>query len=556
MKPLSFLLTLLIIFSACDNKRERDLLKDVDSYIQDNPDSALQVLEGMDTLLLNSKSLRAHYSLLYTMALDKNYVDTCDFRLILPALSYYDNHGNSGKEMLSNYYAGRLCENGQDYSRAILYYEKALAKVSPKDYRYQGLIYSSLGDTYCSMYDFEEELSFHSKAYEAFRRAGNLQNILFSMFGLANAYHNNRQFEKADSLYRQICEDVRSSESLILSTKLAMADNLIKSEHFDPQTIKALYDDVIAASWEMTLEDYYEYAYILQLLGDPAFEKILSELSEYPSSHISLWWSGKIEKNKGNYALAEDLFEQSLLLQDEIVKNQLRQSVYKTQSEYYKYESQREKYKNTILKLRYAIIAAILLTVMVVSWLFFRKRQRELWEEKERLMIAVQESENMLSVIKEGAEYEKEKHDEEMFALKKLYASLYQKQFKEIGRYYDPRFKVDPQEMSNKMFEEISSGINTILNEISSSVDKQFEFEQRINHDLDNIVLKIRGDYPKYTEKDIRFICFILAGFDTTTISVLSDMSKENVRVKKMRIRKRLLSNTGPNSSLYHMWFE
>lgn len=547
------LITILLVLSGCRTKSD---VEDVWGYIQERPDSALHVLEGIDTLQLHSASLRAQYSLLYTMALDKNYIDTSDFRLILPALAYYENHGNANGKMLSDYYAGRLCENGQDYSKAILYYEKALAEVSPENYRYQGLIYSSLGDTYSCMYDYEEELASHTKAYEAFKRAGAHQNILFSLFGLANAYHNNRQFETTDSLYRQICGDTCSSEALIHSTKLAMADNMIKSEHFDPKSVKALYDEVLAASGDMTLEDYFEYAYVLQLLGDPASEQTLSALSDYPSSHLSLWWLGKIEKNKGNHELADSLFNQSLRLQDEIIKTQLRQSVYKTQSEYYKYESQKANDQNTIIKLRSAVIAAFLLMTVFLLWLAFKKRERLFLEEKERLISAVQESEKLLAVIKEDVICEKEKHNEEVFALQKLYASLYQKQFRAIGKYYDPRFKVSPEEMTQKMVGKISAGVHDILVQISSSTDKQHAFEQRINHDLDDIVLKIRHDYPKYTEKDIRFICFILVGFDTATISVLSDMSKENVRVKRMRIRNRMLSDTGPNSSLYHAWFE
>ena len=108
MKHSLILLTaILLVLSGC---RTKSNVEDVWGYIQERPDSALHVLEGIDTLQLHSASLRAQYSLLYTMALDKNYIDTSDFRLILPALAYYENHGNANGKMLSDYYAGRLCE--------------------------------------------------------------------------------------------------------------------------------------------------------------------------------------------------------------------------------------------------------------------------------------------------------------------------------------------------------------------------------------------------------------------------------------------------------------
>ena len=57
-----------------------------------------------------------------------------------------------------------------------------------------------------------------------------------------------------------------------------------------------------------------------------------------------------------------------------------------------------------------------------------------------------------------------------------------------------------------------------------------------------------------FSESDIRFICYMVAGFDATTISVLMNISTDNVRVKRSRIRHRILSNEGPNAALYRVW--
>ena len=50
-------------------------LEDIESYIQPRPDSALAAMRSIDTTGLNTGELRAKYSLLYAMALDKNYID-------------------------------------------------------------------------------------------------------------------------------------------------------------------------------------------------------------------------------------------------------------------------------------------------------------------------------------------------------------------------------------------------------------------------------------------------------------------------------------------------
>ena len=75
------------------------VLEDVDSYIQERPDSALAVLESMDTAAIVRPCDIAKYSLLHVMAIDKNYIDTTDLRLIEPAVEYYTKHGSKEDRM-------------------------------------------------------------------------------------------------------------------------------------------------------------------------------------------------------------------------------------------------------------------------------------------------------------------------------------------------------------------------------------------------------------------------------------------------------------------------
>ena len=98
---------------SCKNQGTRATLDDVTSYIQDAPDSALTVLRNIDERSLNTKVLLADYSLLLAAALDKNYVDTSDVRIIQPAIDYYGrSHGNPDKRLKAFFYQGVLFYNG------------------------------------------------------------------------------------------------------------------------------------------------------------------------------------------------------------------------------------------------------------------------------------------------------------------------------------------------------------------------------------------------------------------------------------------------------------
>ena len=95
MKPLPIILLLgLILMVSCTTYQVNRHLNDIESYIQEHPDSALAVLEGIDRTTLISKRNKAHHALLHAMALDKNYVNVTDDSLSRVALNYFDKRGS------------------------------------------------------------------------------------------------------------------------------------------------------------------------------------------------------------------------------------------------------------------------------------------------------------------------------------------------------------------------------------------------------------------------------------------------------------------------------
>ena len=72
------LLLTALILCTCGSLEADKTLADVGAYINERPDSALNVLQSMSERNLNTRELKARHSLLYTMALDKNYIDTTD----------------------------------------------------------------------------------------------------------------------------------------------------------------------------------------------------------------------------------------------------------------------------------------------------------------------------------------------------------------------------------------------------------------------------------------------------------------------------------------------
>lgn len=91
MKRLFYTTLLLCLVTSCSIRDVRNQLKDVESYIAERPDSALAIIESIDSTVLRTKGLQAHHALLHAMALDKNYIDVKDDSLALRCqVSFYE----------------------------------------------------------------------------------------------------------------------------------------------------------------------------------------------------------------------------------------------------------------------------------------------------------------------------------------------------------------------------------------------------------------------------------------------------------------------------------
>lgn len=562
-----FLLMSFLLVS-CDNRQTKSLLHDVETYIQERPDSALRVLRKVDSLTLNTKSLRARYSLLFAMALDKNYIDTTALSILEPTVAYYERLGSPQDKMLSCYYLGRIYANRKDYPNAVIFYSQALRESSADDYYHKGLAYEALANAYSASFNTEEELRNAILAHDCFDKIRD-KNLALSRYKIAQAYHNNEQFDLADSLYSSVYSGLDSTSKLAFYAMEDQVSNDLQREGPDVERDLRLLEYVAEHRGNLTLTSYYEYAYLLLLIGNKSTaENILSQLSEIDESVETMEIRYRIAKYEEHDKEALTLLKGLLLYQNDVVKKQLAQSVFKAQSDYYRLTAEVSEQKSTIANQRSVIILIASLMMAGLLYIVFMKRKTALIREKDRLAQAVEESERLLETVRNRAKQEKEERNKDIFDLKSrnererdkikelrdMYVSLYQKRFYEIGKYYDAASSHRLESIKEKAYHDVISSTQALFEEIASGSEGQKKFEARINADLDDIVSKIRSDFPKLKDDDIRFICYLIVGFDTSTISFLMDISKENVRVKKHRLREKLNGYSGPNETLYRLF--
>ena len=192
-----------LMLSSCADKEVSRALSRADELMWTKPDSALVILKSLDTTALHGKSQKARYSLLYSMALDRNYVETTDARIIMPAVKYYERHGSQDDRLKALFYFGRMQVNAGEYDKAVVTLSRALEYSDEvSDMRMLGFAYSEIAYSYSQTKNFSESRQYYSKAESFFNKAGEHRYSCMMVLDKANDCVSSLAWSEADSLLK------------------------------------------------------------------------------------------------------------------------------------------------------------------------------------------------------------------------------------------------------------------------------------------------------------------------------------------------------------------
>lgn len=122
----AFIVASVVVSCGRNPEIDRQLTK-AEEIMEQHPDSAYMLLDGIDKETLSTKKEKARYALLMSMALDKNYIDTTTFDVLQPAIDYYLDNGTPDEKLRTYYYRGRIFQNGEDYGNAMSSFIKGIS---------------------------------------------------------------------------------------------------------------------------------------------------------------------------------------------------------------------------------------------------------------------------------------------------------------------------------------------------------------------------------------------------------------------------------------------
>ena len=489
------------------------------------------------------------------MALDKNYIDTTDVGVIMPAVDYYGHHGPKDNLMKALFYLGRIQTNAGNYQDAMMSQMKAKSYADEiGDVYWKAMLSSALGYTYSLNLCVTGEISSLEDALELWKEYGDSARVSIAMLNLARAYHNNNELEKSDSLYT-ITEQAGAKNVL-----LYLAGNEMQRSDPNPEKAINLYHEAIASSVPFSIQDYYRYAYALELGGESeSCKNIMSQLESYQEDMRTDYWRYKIAEHQSSYKDAFGYLKAYTAKSDSIVRAQLDQSVYRAQSDYYHLDAQYSEARRRAANLRLFAYGLISLLVILILLATFQNRQKRIQKRNEDLSIMYEEAQQMIASIRiqedlsrKQSESELKELESKLFSLRSSFAKMYQSQFDTIARLLENRKDAVPNFDAAK--EQYAARVSAVLSDIRKGEKGQKEFERLINSELDGIMTKLRTDYSNFKESDFRVLSYLVVGFDATTRSFILGGTANNMRVMKNRLLTYIKNHPTENEELYKVF--
>ena len=524
------LILALALLNSCASRQTAATLDDVETYIQTRPDSALATLRAIDTTTLTTRALRAHYALLHAMALDKNWIDTTDVNVVMPAVEYYDRHPSGLRRAKAWYYLGRIQQNGENRPDASISFLKAERYAeSSDDNDFKGLITLAMSTIYSQTHLHEEALKYAKRAYSLFVEAKDTINASNSLLSIAEDFNNLERYEEADSVYQSLIDNKYLHPNLRseLLCNYAIYCVLHKND-FDKAT--RLFEESILQFGSLhNRNSWGAYAYALSRTGNTIkSNQIFNQLGSGRNSfqrYIYYYWKSLSEAYSGEYRSAYYHQKATSDIQDDNVRKAMRQSAVMAQRDFFEEMNLETQKKARQHQLYTGIAISVLIVSIILLVYFFRSRSKRSAMEKESLIETYKELTG--------------RTEEEKAKVRNQYIQMCQSHFSHIGR-INEMLNVYVRESDNNLYKELRKSIQRVgLDE-----DSQQRFEKMLDDSFDGVMTHFRETFPGKKQRFYQLVSYLFAGFGTTTIcTIIPGYNKHNIHVEKWRL-KQLIQDT------------
>ncbi len=581
-RTVTFIFSFFLMVGCTQNNRVTSVLDHAEAIMEEHPDSSLLLLKKLPRNSFGNTSTHARYALLYSQALDKNWIDITNDSLIRIASEYYIKHGTDRERFLSLYYQGRIYENAKKYILAMKYYTQAM-QIDGKENSYyeQALLHAHMGNLYSHYSDLSKALEAYRHAVKFYSKAGRTSLAYFNLMDIGSTYYSMNELGQAEKYLTKALKWSIQNHYDILRTNCIQHLTLLYDAINDHKKLQDLYENPAAIASDDSTSIICMGRAILELqknnikTAKQQIKQAWNNAKDIDDSINLYYQEYRAQEWIGNYKDALTNYKKVFHIQDSLVRQDLSQPLLTYQRNFFQSEAQLAKEKLKRKYLSYIVSISFLLFLLVFISLYYKIRILHKERDIENYLAIAEDLKSMLKYNSEENEQLKgtitKQNDQMRQQQKEL--TIKDNEIEQLNRTFESISK-ELQDKQNdllylfgekyKLLDKLTSTFydgkssNSLISKAKSEM-AQFGTEKGIllvedlvNKYKDGIMEKYRQIFPHKKKREYAIMCLMFAGFSAKSICVLlKEHSYASIYMYKSRFKKSLAELDKPEADFF-----
>ena len=541
---------LLLLFSGCSGGgiRLAETLSHAEKIVAEAPDSVLRLLRELPTDALRSRELRARYALLQAEAAERAGTPNNNDSILRIAWEYYRKHPHEIRGICKTlYYRGQSRLRQGDKPGALRLFLEVEEKLRPIDEPYYlGLLYLRIGGVYRAELNFVRAYRYYRDARDLFIRSDAARQTTEAQLGMTVSALRMRDLGRAlrdCSMALERADELRADTLVRRSLALfATIYTVAESERIPDDLLRRIETSIRS---DTTAAGYCTRAQTFLLRNRPDSARRCLQRAETldPDNDVLPmieYTAYRVETRAGRYRDAARMIDRFIFLNDSLTRTALQASAGMIERDYFRERAAFADFRMQNRRLGEGVVAADELLVLVIGGVIVRQGIRLHKERNERYLLLVREAE---------AEYRNlarslQQRDRDEARMKGLIASRFDIVDRLGKTLYERENTVSGQAVMTREVKRIIEGF-------AENGDMLQELEHIVDMAHDGVMRKLRRDFPKMKESDVRLLCYIFGGFSPQVISLFMEENVANVYARKSRLKSRIKASEAPDRELF-----
>ena len=525
-----------IALGACNDSSKLATIHQAEMLMQEQPDSALRVLQTVNRHSLRGKTL-ARYALIYSIAQDKSGLDVTNDSLLRIAYEYYSQHPGDSLYARSQYYMGLyLCLTAQTDSAYSCLLKAKTASEEDKDY-YTAYLATDRLRRIAEVSDTALCLSLSKNAYRLYIKYGvnNPVNEALLLRSIGDAY--SRRDERDSAIYYY---NIAMDKAMLSSNSLVVASvyqNMSRHYCYNGQYEIALkyahqafeYTGYIDESLAILMAECY--------LENSEYDKAQQYLNALSSSNskenklVRLSLQHRLSTKIGDADVIQEYFDSACNVAADMYLSTLKEKLeLHDKNMHEEMERQRAESRGKIFAICFCF--SIVLLVLIV-WLFLKyhrakKVEKELFcAEKARLLA----EETMLRQEKE--------HKEQIMERTRFYVKNMVSILQEVEQY---RMRQKKQKAKDKQDFSKSKDEHKEETRLKLKLDDKAwaEIQAYLEACEGSFVTRFKEQYPDISNSDFQLCMLLRCGFSNPELEQVYSIAAQSVKTRQLFLKDKL----------------